>query len=128
MKKYLLENKKAKIKLEVRIIEERLDIDDFSYGYSLILNEYFDMKSKGEVKNLLEYFKEKLNDPYLNNQLEEMDFDFIYKNGVGVVTDKEGDFIVQYILKDKDIVAYVAGSYFWVEDIKNNKKYFYYAD
>jgi len=122
MKKYLLENKETKIELE--IIDKSLNIDDFNYGYSLMLNEYFDMKSKGEVKNLLEYFREKLNDIYLNNQLEEMDF--IYKNGI--VIDKEGEFIAQYILRDKDIIAYVAGSYFWVEDIKNNKKYFYYAD
>ncbi len=33
-----------------------------------------------------------------------------------------------FILPDWDVRVFVSGRYFFVENIKNNKKYFYYAD
>jgi len=120
---YLLEP----INATVGVINKNIDREGVLFAYGLILDEFLKYKNDYPYKTILDYFKYKLEDPYLANYLKECEFSVSEDN---TLKDKEGKWEVLcaiYFEKD-NIVLYCNGSLIWIDDLKNGKKYIYYAD
>ena len=120
--KFSIKDKKGKLVCVVDSLKG-YDAITFLESYNLIINDFLNVREKKEI-DFLEYLKEKVKDNYLNNLLQENDFE--YKNGI--LTDKEGKYEIYYKATIGSIIVYFFNSYLWLYSPKEDKKYFYYTD
>ena len=112
---------------EVEMIKD-LSTEDFFHMYGLIIDDFIKFKETYPYKRIIDYFQYKLSDPYLANSLIETDFSI--SSNKKEIKDKEGIWEILCIVKleKEEIILYCNGSLIWIQDLKENKKYLYYAD
>ena len=122
------------------VVLKELRVDVYSYNaeyfnnqremiecQSLILSNYVE----SEMEDFLDFLKDSVeNNPYLNDFIKEINFEINdIKNEISFKEDNEEYsyiFMGSYIVEKYKV--FVSGSYIFIQDLSNYKKYMYYGD